>query len=213
MKHLFFILIAYLFFSCNNEKDITLEIVNKELLTKTTSATEDTLNIVRYKIVNNSDNIYYINSIISNIRFKPAIIIDGKNIFFRVYNSKMEEVEYDFSSVEDYDELNNDFENDLWYFYAFKADKNNFFINPKETLFFETPLRVVAHKNWDNEKPYHARITSIDEFYSKMFVTSDSSYYKKTLPKDILKKIESNNAKVYHGIIESKNTVPIRVLE
>lgn len=49
-------------------------------------------------------------------------------------------------------------------------------------------------------------------YYGTLSIASDTSNYRKNLPRDILQTINENNAKVYHGIIESKNKVPIKVL-
>lgn len=44
-------------------------------------------------------------------------------------------------------------------------------------------------------------------------IYSDSTNYKKFLSRPILKTIDENNYKVYHGIIESKNTLPIEFVK
>ena len=59
----------------------------------------------------------------------------------------------------------------------------------------------------------YAHLKKNIKYSSKFFIPSDSSNYKSELPNDILKTIEANNVKVYNGIIESKNKVPIKVLE
>lgn len=66
---------------------------------------------------------------------------------------------------------------------------------------------------FDKERNQYVCLEKNKKYYAKIELCSDGKYYKSSLPWNFLKTIEANNVKVYHGIIESENSVPIKVLE
>ena len=93
-------------------------------------------------------------------------------------------------------------------------DKLNVFIYPNQTIYFEYYVSIDNSNNQYNQSSF----VSIDynsnkNYYATLSIASDSSNYKKILPNNILKTIEKNKIKVYHGIIESENKVPIKILD
>ncbi len=96
----------------------------------------------------------------------------------------------------------------------FDLDKINFFIYPNQTLYFEY---YVSIDKYNGESKQSSNV-SIDyktkqNYYATLSIASDSTNYKNDLPRDILKTIEANHVKVYHGIVESSNKVPIKIIE
>ena len=94
-----------------------------------------------------------------------------------------------------------------------KGGYSNFFIHPNETLYFDYYINLTDTISNENFRVGYANLKKGVNYYAKLSIASDSSNYKNDLPRDILQTIKGNNAKVYHGIIESKNKVPVKVLE
>jgi len=80
-------------------------------------------------------------------------------------------------------------------------------------LYFEYYLNISDTILDENFRGGFADLKKGVNYYAKLSIASDSTNYKNDLPRAILKSIEANHVKVYHGIIESKNKVPIKVLE
>jgi hypothetical protein len=102
---------------------------------------------------------------------------------------------------------------DKFRYYSTKNYRNSFFIHPNEDVYFEIYLNITDTLCYDTDRIGYADLKKGNEYYSKLYLASDSTTVKSELPRHILKTIEANHVKVYHGIIESKNRIPIKVLE
>lgn len=228
---------TYVFHTCDkpvsNYQPLLLNVLNDKFITYEYGSKKDTLNILEYEVINQSDNIYYINNLVEQDEFfLPAIYKNGINL--RVFNNENIEVEYDKSlfpfGFRDSDSEGNAIcnqrlatvlnleierlkEEDYFMYHSTSHLKHGFFIHPKERLFFRMYLNLTDTLAYEDMRLNYAKIYSNTKYYCKLQLASDSLNYRKILPKHIIKTIEANNVKVFHGIIESSNTVPVKVIE
>jgi hypothetical protein len=231
MKKAFIIFFVIIFQSCSNKNGVEIEILNNELISNSSDSKNDTLNIINFKITNKSNDIYYINNLIEDDKLiQKSAYKEGKNI--RIFNfNDNEEVNYITMSPF---YLNYPSKEDANYSFAFnkrmvlnskrlgykqlkrfdysKGGYTNFFIHPNETLFFEYYINLTDTIANDDFRLGYPIIKKGGNYYAKLSIASDSSNYKNDLPRYILETIKENKVKVYHGIIESKNEVPIKVI-
>lgn len=234
MRHFFTILICLFILSCSKSKDFStndLEIIfdNKQIFSFSKNSSKDTINIIRYSLKNNSNQLYFINNIIRTPEFQ-TFMIKKNGVNMSIYDKKNIEVQYfqptkcefDNKSIDnalDYLEGISVEEKRLGYEHSIEYFKNTqreelFFIHPNETLFFECSININKPIKYNGNRSNYASLESkVDYYYAKLKIISDSSNYKNDLPRDILQTIKANNAKVYHGVIESKNKVPVKVLD
>jgi hypothetical protein len=233
MKNLFTILVFTIILGCSKSKDIpteNLEIIfyNKQIISYSKNSNKDTLNIIRYSLKNKSNSTYFINNIIKSPELQlPMLKKNGINM--SIYDDKNIEIKYfqptkgifDSKSVDhklDYLESISVEEKRLGYKHPIEYFKNTqreelFFIHPNEILFFECSININKPIKYNGNRLYYANLESKNNYYAKLKIVSDSSNYKNDLPRDVLETIKINNVKVYHGIIESKDKVPVKVLE
>ncbi len=232
----YFILVLFIVTSCNDksnyDEDLVLTLLNKEIICFSKSNPKDTVNVISYCLKNNSNQKYLINNLIEDKSLiKYAIYKNGLNV--HVFNSRNEELKYEVkrfsnnypngltnltdcykymidSYIDNEKKLNNNI--NLKYFGLNKRN-NIFFLHPGEIIYFQYSLCLTNFQKFDEVRQGFVNLDLNKNYYSKLTIASDSTNYKNVLSKDILKTIEANNVKVYHGIIESKNSVPIKVLE
>lgn len=233
MKHLFILLACLITFSCTKSKVVSansLEIVfyNNQIFSYSKNSAKDTINIIRYSLKNNSNQIYFINNIIKSPELQKTML-KKNGINMSIYDKKNIEVKYFQPTICDFDSKSVDNaldylegisleEKRLGYKHSIEYFKNPerdelFFIHPNEILFFECSININKPIKHNGNRLIYANLESKVDYYAKLKLVSDSSNYKYDLPRNILKTIEINKAKVYHGIIESKNSVPVKVLE
>lgn len=226
--------LIYVFQSCSNhkkkEQSLFLNILNDELVAYSYGSKKDTLNILEYEIFNQSNSIYYINNI--DDFFKSAVYKNGINL--RIFDNQNKEVEYD-KSLFPFGFRDSDFEGNFICnhklatalnleverlkeenYFTFNTTshlKHNFFIHPKEKISFRMYLNITDTLAYEEMRLNYAKIYSNQKYHCNIQLISDSSNYRKDLPKYILKRIKENNAEVFHGIIESSNTIPVKVIE
>lgn len=228
------ILILYVFIfsliSCREENvidNINLEILNSELVSYSDNIQIDTINIIRFSIKNNSDEIYFINgSGISNYKLEG---INKLGITLKVFDSNDKEIKYftgrqpkiknsesilDF--INNYDIHKNKYlgyKNLQYNYFKMNNIDKSFFLFPEQTLCFEYPLCLSKLLPFDEDRNNYVRLNKDTKYYAKIFMNSEASLYKSNLPWDVLKSIEINNAKVFDGLIESTNKVDVRIIE
>ncbi|OCB75408.1 hypothetical protein [Flavobacterium crassostreae] len=220
-----------LFIRCNKtdkKNDLELSLLNENIVSYSKNSDKDSINIVKYSLKNNSNEIFFINNLTEqDLLSKTAVYKNGVNL--RIYDDKNIESKYEIKRYRHQDletekGINFMFEDfnvnesrlrnktNLKYFGLYERN-NIFFIHPNETIFFYYTINLNKPINFDAVRQGYVSLDSNKKYYSKLSIASDSSNYKNVLPNDILKTIEANNVKVYNGIIESKNKVPIKILE
>jgi hypothetical protein len=221
--------------SCINKKeninDLEFEILNDTLVAFPYEMGKDTINVLNYSIKNNSNHIYYFKQGSGNDFLYKKVYKNGLylNIFERTSNKEVDysdKLPFEHQNRSNCDSCCNFIqsirliketerlkENDKISYYSTKDKRHYFFIHPKEKLFFKQYINLTDSMRYEDTRFNYAHLKKKLNYYSKLFIPSDSNNYKNVLPKDILKTIEANNVKVYHGIIESKNKIPIKVLE
>lgn len=226
MKKTTIVILLFIICSCNKRKDLSLTIINNEFVMSSNESSRDSLNVIRYKLVNNSKSIYYINSLISFNIHQGIMSNDCLNRVLKITDSHNNEVKYDFISLDKTSQFNScdslyqsilnkkikslGYGENLSVYYNL-LEKNNFFIYPNETIYFEY-LNVINFKRNIRLSGDNLSKTQVNNsYFAKMYLFSDSLRYKKQLPKNILRTIEENKVKIYHGIIESENIVPIKI--
>jgi hypothetical protein len=237
MKKIIFITILYLFVvSCKKKNGLELEIINKSILSLTSNnkdvydnmhdsvIVDKSKTIVLYRLTNYDNKSYFFNlnyfgkiyPSLNGIAINKAVIYfykDGGNEKGKI-DVKFGQPNFDLETQSISADRNNQVSKMLNYSICgdekFILDNSNFIIHPNETLYFEWFLNLPygntiqnAYVKFDKEKEYSAEI--------EMF--SDSVNYKKMLSRPILKTIEKNGYEVYHGVIKSKNRVPIKFIE
>jgi hypothetical protein len=214
-----------MFFSCKNAnsnvQSLKLVLETKELKS---GKNHNGTNVVKYSITNNSNDIFYINNFTEKIKLPFGITKNGK--YLKVFQENKESKYYPIFIKPTDEKLNCDIlndnqkridsknlgYNDVLIYDMLELDKFNFFIYPNQTLYFE--YYVSIDKSISESK--QSSIVSIDytsnkNYYATLSIASDSSNYRKILPRNILKTIEKNNIKVYHGVLESENKVSIKI--
>ncbi|HEU4496924.1 MAG TPA: hypothetical protein VFR70_07725 [Flavobacterium sp.] len=222
--------LLFFFTACNKENvtgDLELSLLTKSVSCYSSISDKDSINIIKYSLKNNSNKIYFINNLTEQEDLsKKAVYNNGINL--RVFNDKNIETKYEIKryrhpSLEIGDCVNFIIENfeanqkrlgnkNSSKFFGLYERNNIFFIHPNETIFFEYTLNLNKPTVIDGVRQGFVNLDSNKKYYSILSIASDSSNYKNVLPTDILQTIKANNVKVYHGIIESKNKVPIKVL-
>ncbi len=210
--------------------NLELEILNDTLVAFPYYAKKDTINVLEYSIINNSDFIYYFKQGSGDDFLSKKIYKNG--IYVKIFDTTNKEVTYsdklffehqnksDFDSICNYkrsiklvketERLKEDFKMS---YYSTKDIRHYFFIHPNERLFFKQYINLTDSLRYEDTRMYYAHLKKNIKYSSKFYIPSDSTDFKKQLPNNILKTIETNNVKVYNGVIESKNKVSIKVLE
>ena len=229
MRKVFTILVAFVLLSCQ-EKQNKLQIVtlNKQLFSFSYNSKKDTIIRVCYKVINPTNNKYYVNNIIRDKNLNTKSAYKGGR-FLRIFNLRTKnEVTYftipffwnEKEKVCAQESLNNilidskrlGYKVPKEYFYS-KEGCPNFFIHPNETIYFEYYINLTDTIANENFRGGYADLKKGINYYAKLSIASDSTNYKNDLPRDVLKTIEENNFMVYHGMIESKNKVSVKVLD
>ncbi|QSB26177.1 hypothetical protein [Flavobacterium sp. CLA17] len=223
-KSIILFLCFFSLFSCidkSKNTSLCLELVDKEV---NTLIVDNKLEIVtaNYKIKNNSDTIYLIKKSVSFEADSKRSIISNK-LYFRVFDSNNKELNYKIKPLLINDSLHKflldkeNFENKIlkkWNNQKFKDIENDIIIiHPNETLYFQEIINLNEPSAFFPIRNYYTELGKNKKYYLKMEIKSDSSDLYQSLPKYIQETIKENNVKVYNGIIESKNKVPIKVLE
>lgn len=228
MSCLFFL--SFMACSTENKSELSLKILNTELLAYDTNSIRDTINILNFEVRNNSDKTYYFNPIIdSDDLIIRSVYKNGINvkIFNRLNN---EEISY-FGLNPSRKTSNND---SIWVnknrkylddeldrlnlvnnfrYYAMKDNRFYFFIHPKEVIYFNMYINLTDSVEGEFDRIRFAKVNAETSYYAKLFIASDSTNFKKVLPRHILQRIKENSVTVYHGLIESDNSVPVKVLK
>ena len=201
------------FQSRDNSNDININMLDSNTIKKSKT-------IIVYKLTNHSRLTYYFN-MNTNSKFNGKINgLTLRNGDLCIYDNEKKLVKINTPRLNfDFNQnscLNKNFKISKFLNYSedfnslYIQEQLNFIIHPNETLYFEWFVNLPygnemqkAHLNLDNDRNY----------YAKIFMFSDSTNYKKELSRTTLQTIKTNNIKVYHGIIESKNSVPVKIIE
>jgi hypothetical protein len=228
------ILYFVIFIACDNNKksQLELEILNDSIATYyyNNPKEKDTIIKLVYKLTNKSEHKYYFNlsvpkkvSIIgANFDFftKSINIIDCNNFSEKKYDivyDNFDECYFKYFMEEnrkknEYCKLIDSKKNISFYYE--KEYKNNFFINPKESIYFETLIKIYAKKPLFDQKTTTFFAIQKDKLYfAKLYLYVDGNFKDNSMPWHVLERIKQNNYKKYHGIIESVNKVPLKIIE
>lgn len=234
MKKIFIIIFSYyLCICCTPKRGVEIEMINDTINSlhldsnKTKTFLSDSLyrkkgkNIIKYKITNHDSKIYYFNlkmdsdfsKKISGIGINRGFInfFDEHNVNVKTFGflpSKFSECEDSFWAYQNKiaKELNYEITGVEKYYY----DTNNFVIHPNETLYFEDYVYLPI----DGITEFHnARFNYKKEYSAEIIVYSDSTNYTKNISRETLQTIKQNRYEAYHGIIKSKNKVPVKFID
>ncbi|WP_294734435.1 hypothetical protein [uncultured Flavobacterium sp.] len=227
---LFILIISCTTRSKENNEDLELVILNDTLVAFSYDLQKDTINVLNYSIKNNSGQIYYFKQGSGDNLLLKKVYKNG--IYVSIYEVNGKEVTYsdklpfehknksicdsccDFKQsmrlVKDIERLKESIEGGYYYT---KDKRHYFFIHPKEKIYFKQYINLTDSLRYEDTRFNYAHLKKDIDYSSKFFIPSDSTDFKEELPKDILKTIEHNNAKVYHGRLESKNEVVIKVID
>lgn len=228
MRYLFvvWIFLIILFSSCNkpNKKNLELLVENDTIINK--GLMDTCINVIKFSIRNNSDKTYYINNL-DNHKLKPiniGIYSDGINIYISDQNGEIIKSDFSHFKGDEYSECAafnfwrtaDMYERKLGYNrrvdYFRNAGFRNFFIHPNQIMYFEHPIDLSGSIGLEIARIGYADLDKNKKYYAKVSFASDSSMYKSTLPRDILKTIKANNAEVFSGRLES-DKIPIKFVK
>ncbi|MDL2141671.1 hypothetical protein QQY79_03995 [Flavobacterium tructae] len=230
MKHfLLFIKLSIVLFciSCNNSNKTGLELIVENDTITNSGLGNKNINIIKYFIRNNSDKIYYINNI-CDYKLKPnkiGVYSDGLSMY--IFDQNDSEINYNLSHFEGSEEhlecissflikKIDTYEKSLGYKSGVEFFRNtssrNFFIHPKETIYFEYSIDLSGPIGYEDARIGYADLSTDKQYYAKISLASDSTTYKTSLPRDILKTIKVNKAEVFSGRIESVK-IPIKFVK
>lgn len=227
------ILLSLLIFtSCSKKEDLELEIITKHIKCLNIKSgnngsflnndekhgiNKNAKTIVTYKLTNNSNKIYYFNlNKVNNQLEKSSFKLNNAYVNFLDEQNEYLKVKTSYYSIdsanktitkENYDyrlsvELNNNF----------TQRKTNFLIHPKESVFFEYFI-VLPYGNYLEGNANWVELDSQKKYFAEILLSSDSTNYKKFISRTDLQTIKQNGYEVYHGIIKSKNKIPIKFVD
>lgn len=216
---LFFVLVCL--YSCSNKrKGLELEILNNQIISSK-STNDKVKTIITYKLTNYDDKTYYFNSYsMSKLIWKlkgtqinnTFISFTDENNIDAKYGNKSILYNQDYSVYQKikYEEENKEVK-ELDYkilgFYKTIIDKNNFFIHKDEYIYFEYVIHL------PDSDGFYIEFDSNKKYLTELQLFSDSTGYKKILSRTVLRTIKENGYEVYHGIIKSKNKIPVKFVE
>lgn len=231
MKQIILLLFLILI-SCTKKQDLDLEIISKHINCLATKKgdilslrnqddkqgiNKNAKTIVVYKLTNNSNKSYYFNFNRHNNKLEKNLFkLNKAYIKFTDENNNDQQirntyVSYDASlnlltkEVHDYlvsKELN----------YGFIQENQNFTIRPNESIYFEYFI-VLPYGNYLEDNANWLEVDSNKKYFAEILLKSDSTNYKKFISRTDLQTIKANGYEVYHGIIKSKNKIPIKFVD
>ncbi|MXN92044.1 hypothetical protein GR160_12485 [Flavobacterium sp. Sd200] len=173
--------------------------------------------VLRYSLTNNSNITYYFNSVPwakkehygINVTYTAELIIKDNNGVIlepRYWTSCMMSEEYSKFSADrekKFEQIVKDFGYEQKRYPELFLSNDNFFIHPHETLYFEGLLYLPGHHE-------RGRIDfKKDRTYStQLEITSDSTTFIKENTRALIKTVQANGYKVFHGTIIS-NKIPV----
>lgn len=207
----------------NDKEEIVLKILNPEVYSYgyeyesgNVVYDKNSKQVIRYSITNNSTTTYYFNH---NVLAKKQhygigvadmaelIIQDNKDSVIEPRYSISDPSEEYFNFLQDRERGFEQIVEDMGYepriYPEIFLNNKSFFIDPNETLYFEDVLSLPGNHRrgeikFDKDRKYNARLE----------IFSDSTTYKKDNTRAILKTIQTNGYKVFHGTIKS-DKVPV----
>jgi hypothetical protein len=235
MRNLIVIFLVF-FISCNKNDDrqLELEILSKSIVSLKNkdnlsgmyenmkdSELKKSKTIIVYKLTNYSSSSYYFN-------LNPNSKHQGKFEGISLKNGDLCIYQNDNSGVVKINNhrINPNFDKNDCYSKNLKISKFlgypngfdspylqeqlNFIIHPHETLFFEWFVNLP----YGNEMQHsYVELDKNKKYYAEIVMFSDSVNYVKSVSRTTLKTIKENNYKIFHGIIKSKNKIPIKFVE
>lgn len=221
------ILILWVVISCSNPRELKLELLNDSIAAYSHNR-KDLVNIVRYKITNPTDEIFYFNNMVETYPENGLNGVYKQGRLIRIFDEKNVEVKYktivpritpeDFplSYIEDMrrHSRNLGYEHEVIpRFIISEGGYENFFIHPDETLYFEYYINISDTINPHEEFRHgYPELKPNINYKAFLSIASDTTKHRENLPREILKTIKANNAKIYHGVLTSQS-VPLKVLE
>lgn len=227
-KYLIIILLTYTLSKCGKPTNsLKLEIINNDLISYSENQKKDTINQIRFKITNVSETLYYFNTIIESPPYINGLYESGKVI--RIFNNVGKEIKYkdiflkqfsrslEFCASEKLRRWSIDLER-LGYkeptsFSYAVGGNTNFFIHPKETIYFEYYLNISDTIPDSDFRLGFADLKNDKKYFATLSLVSDTTNAGKNLPNNVLRTIKANNAKIYKGIITSVNKIPVIIIE
>lgn len=230
MKKISLFLLVVFFYSCKEGNDndrVELEIINKEFICYSgddyyffsEQYQKKYLTKYKYKVTNNSDHKYVFNlSYTSSFLFKRKEYFNTKDVL--VFSSKND-------SLEVFGRLPQIIENNCWKnYYDFiernlgerslsieqnePFKRNCFILSPGETRYIENYVILPYGDDYNSSS---IRLKSKNDYNVNVKIWSDSTSIKETFDDSELRTFKENGYEFYHGVINSKNKVPLKMME
>lgn len=234
LKILIFVILSLLF-GCSkikkNDNQLIINSYNDFIIGYSNQSKLDTINHIKFSIKNLSDDKFFIlpssnpqsfgvfgvykdNFILSIYDENDLLIKPINDKPYYTNHSDLFRNYYDFL-LDFSDTLSNrlKYKNTLDYFKKYDWEFKRLIIYSNEEHFFEYPINLNQYDPFDSNRDGLINLDKKNNYYCKLILVCDSTNYKKKLPRDILKTLETNNIKVYHGIIESTTKIPIKIID
>lgn len=214
MRKIIACLVVLILISCNQHpksEDFELEITSNKLISNRSNPVK---NILTYKLTNNTKTTYYFK------QFQLSRMFGNMNIYHYpignceiiIQNSKKDTLRVVSPCIDYTPEYYNFLDSlkkrtkELGYVDHTDAIyyNRNFLIHAGETLYFEELLYLPKDR-------YYSYPELSEKSNLSILVVSDSTRYKEFVARPMLETIKKNGYKVFHGIIKSKNMIPIQV--
>lgn len=225
---------SLIFIGCSKKEGLELEILNKSIVSLipneknrfNTDSLQKSKTIITYKLTNNDNVPYYFNmKYFGRNEFfeKNEIQLHKANARFYDEEGKLVKVSFGISCFGDKEDckfvyrdnlnniakkLNYDFDG----FIKEVTDKINFIIYPKQSLYLEWYVNL-PFAEMDSGQLYSLQFEENKKYNMEIVMSSDSTDYKKYISRTDLQTLKHNNIKVFHGIIKSKNKIPVKFID
>lgn len=227
------ILLCIIFIGCSKKEGLELEILNKSVISLVPNEKnrfnkdfiQKSKTIVTYKLTNYDEVPYYFNLCYcgGNTFYETdQLQLYRSEAMFYDENDKKVKVNYGIRCslgreiCNDFFEKNELIAKKLNYtipgYCKYINDVSNFIIYPNQTLYFEWYL-CLPYSDLDFNSTYSMPFNASKKYKMQIAISSDSTNYKKYISRTDLQTLRHNNIKVYHGIVKSKNKIPVRFID
>ncbi len=230
MNKIIILILILLIFGCSKKEDLELEIINKDInclaikkgnniilqnLDEKNGINKNAKTIIVYKLTNNSNKSYYFNFNRNFNKFEKDLFkLNNAYVKFTDKNNKNVQIHNSYYSA---DSSSNIITKDVYDYilakelnYNFVQENQNFVIRPNESIYFEYFI-VLPYGNYLEDNANWLDINDFNKkYFAEILFKSDSVNYKNFVSRTDLQTIKENGYHVYHGIIKSKNKIPIQ---
>lgn len=230
MKRILSLIIVFtVLIACNDrkaEKGLELEILGEDFICYSgddyyfsEEYQKKHLTKYKYKVTNNSNKKYILNLDASSnflykkreyFNYKDVLIFTSENDSLKVYSRIRNFIDKD-CRKDYYDYIERNLGNRFLNIEMEKPYKvNSFTLNPGETKFIENFVILPFGDEFNHNS---IKLKSKSNYFVTVKIWSDSTDVKNVFDDSELKTFKENGYEFYHGVVSSKNKVPLKLME